>query len=147
VPLNTGVTYAVAQPFARTVAERLEREHPRLVTATMAKRERTGRVFIDWSQNADHKSTVVVYSLRAKRERPFVSMPVTWDELRAAAKARRPEQLDFEPAAALARLAKVGDLYRPVLTLKQKLPAQFAAEVKSARATPRARSARRSLAS
>ncbi|HET9489203.1 MAG TPA: non-homologous end-joining DNA ligase [Methylomirabilota bacterium] len=125
VPLNTAVTYAESQPFARTVAEWLEREHPRLITADMAKSRRSGRVFIDWSQNAPHKTTVAVYSLRAKRERPFVSMPVTWEELRRAIRAGDGRRLYFEPRAARARLARHGDRYRPVLTLEQALPRQF----------------------
>jgi bifunctional non-homologous end joining protein LigD len=129
IPLNTRVTYAVTRPFARTVAGWLELEHPQLITAEMAKSRRGGRIFIDWSQNAEHKTTVVVYSLRAKRERPFVSMPVTWEELRKAMRARTPERLQFEPRVALARLAKLGDLYRPVLTLEQTLPKQFTARV------------------
>jgi bifunctional non-homologous end joining protein LigD len=128
VPLNTPVTYDVTEPFARTVAEWLEREHPRRVTSEMAKRERAGRVFIDWSQNAQHKTTVAVYSLRAKRERPFVSLPVTWDELRKATIARDADRLFFEPKAALARLAKVGDLFRPVLTLKQRLSGELTSQ-------------------
>jgi bifunctional non-homologous end joining protein LigD len=129
VPLNTRVTYAVTQSFARTVAEGLEREHPRLVTAEMAKSEREGRIFIDWSQNAQHKTTVAVYSLRAKRDRPYVSMPVTWRELRAAATARDPARLSFEPKAALSRLARLGDLFRPVLKLRQRLPADVLAGI------------------
>ena len=76
VPLNTEVTYEVTQPFARTVAELLEQEHRALVVARMAKSLRGGKVFIDWSQNADHKTTVAAYSLRATRDRPFVSLPV-----------------------------------------------------------------------
>lgn len=139
VPLNTAITYAVTQPFARTVAEFLARDHPRLVTAGMAKSERSGRVFIDWSQNAQDKTTVAAYSLRAKRARPFVSMPVTWEELREAAKARNPQRLDFEPKAALARLARLGDLYRPVLTLKQGLPAQFTSGIAATRGRGRLR--------
>ena len=74
--------YAATQAFARTVAELLEREHPTTIVSDMSKNLRHGKVFIDWSQNADHKTTVGVYSLRAKRERPFVSMPVKWEELR-----------------------------------------------------------------
>ena len=88
VPLNTAVTYEQTQPFARGLAQRLEREHPELVVSEMAKAKRTGKVFIDWSQNSDFKTTVSVYSLRAKREEPYVSMPVTWDELRRAARRR-----------------------------------------------------------
>jgi bifunctional non-homologous end joining protein LigD len=75
-------------------------------------------VFIDWSQNSDFKTTVGVYSLRAKRDSPFVSMPVAWEELRA----KKPESLFFSPEAALKRLEKSGDLFAPVLTKKQKLP-------------------------
>jgi bifunctional non-homologous end joining protein LigD len=123
VPLNTATSYAATQLFARTIAELLEREHPRLVVADMARNLRQNRVFIDWSQNADHKTTVGVYSLRAKRPRPFVSMPVKWEELRKA----KPDDLNFGPEAALKRLKKLGDLFAPLLKLKQKLPAQFAA--------------------
>ena len=87
----------------------------------MAKTERANKVFIDWSQNSDFKTTVGVYSLRAKRDRPFVSMPVTWDELARALKARKTQDLYFEPEQALARLPKVGDLFAPVLTIEQTL--------------------------
>ena len=143
VPLNSRAAYAQTQPFARAMAELLAREHPDLVTAAMAKSERGGRVFIDWSQNAPHKTTVAVYSLRAKRPRPFVSMPVTWDELRAAMERRDAKALDFEPAAALERLAKIGDLFRPVLTRRQRLPSRFLAEVGAA--PPRGKPAPRTL--
>jgi bifunctional non-homologous end joining protein LigD len=122
VPLNTAVTYAETQPFARGLAQRLEREHPELVISEMAKAKRHGKVFIDWSQNSDFKTTVAVYSLRAKRSEPYVSMPVTWDELRRAVRRRDITSLIFDPEAALARLAKVGDLWAEVLTRKQKLP-------------------------
>ena len=122
MPLNTAVTYAVTQPFARGLAEQLEREHPDLVVSEMAKAARKGKVFIDWSQNAEHKTTVAVYSLRAKSERPYCSMPVTWEELRRAVEAGDTAPLYFEPAAALARLEKTGDLFAPVLKVKQKLP-------------------------
>ena len=126
VPLNMPLTYDVTQPFAHTLAQLLARDHPRLVVAEMAKAQRKGKVFIDWSQNTPHKTTVTVYSLRAKRPRPYVSMPVTWEELERALKAKDRDALDFEPAAALARLAKVGDLFAPVLKLRQRLPAAFA---------------------
>ena len=141
VPLNSQAKYAVTQPFARTVAELLEREHADLVTAEMAKSERQGRVFIDWSQNATHKTTVAVYSLRAKRSRPFVSMPVTWEELRTALDRNAADRLFFEPKAALERLQRLGDLFRPVLTRKQRLPTRFVDQLRPA--SPR-RSARRS---
>ncbi|MFN2623439.1 MAG: non-homologous end-joining DNA ligase [Chthoniobacterales bacterium] len=128
VPLNTPVSYSATQLFAKTTAELLEREHPKLVVADMAKNLRRNKVFIDWSQNADHKTTVGVYSLRAKRDRPFISMPVKWSELEKA----KIDALYFEPAAALKRLKKFGDLFAPVLKLKQKLPPQFASEEKPA---------------
>jgi bifunctional non-homologous end joining protein LigD len=134
VPLNTSTTYDATRLFAKTIAELLEREHPRLVVADMAKNVRHNKVFIDWSQNADHKTTVGVYSLRAKRDRPFVSMPVKWSELQKA----KVEALQFEPAPALERLKKLGDLFAPVLKLKQKLPRQFAVEKKATRKQPRA---------
>src|SRR5262249_24739981 len=118
VPLNTAVTYAQTQPFAHAIAQLLAHEHPKLALADMAKALRAGRVFIDWSQNSDFKTTVGVYSLRAKRPQPFVSMPVTWDELKSAEAA----DLEFPPEAALERIEKIGDLFAPVLKLKQKLP-------------------------
>ena len=89
----------------------------------MAKIARTRKVFIDWSQNADYKTTVGVYSLRAKRERPFVSAPVTWDEL------QRAKDLYFSPADALDRCENLGDLWVPVLKLKQQLPETFVSSV------------------
>ncbi|MEY2561422.1 MAG: bifunctional non-ous end joining protein LigD, partial [Verrucomicrobiota bacterium] len=130
VPLNTPASYGATQLFAKTIAELLEREHPKLVVAEMSKNLRENKVFIDWSQNADHKTTVGVYSLRAKRERPYISMPVKWSELKTA----DVEALSFAPDAAVKRLKKWGDLFAPVLKLKQKLPPQFAASEKP---TPR----------
>ncbi len=122
VPLNTAVSYADTQPFARSLAEELEREHPKLVVSAMAKELRKEKVFIDWSQNADFKTTVGVYSLRAKRSTPFVSMPVRWEELQTAPGSHDAGNLSFEPDAAINRLKSVGDLFEPVLSLKQTLP-------------------------
>jgi bifunctional non-homologous end joining protein LigD len=122
VPLNTPVTYEQTRGFARALAESLERGHPDLVVAEMAKARRTDKVFIDWSQNSDFKTTVSVYSLRAKRDQPYVSMPVSWEELRRAIRKRSAEALDFDPETALKRLAKHGDLFEPVLKKRQKLP-------------------------
>jgi bifunctional non-homologous end joining protein LigD len=122
VPLNTPATYAQTQRFARRMAESLATAAPDLVVAEMAKALRAGKVFVDWSQNADFKTTVGVYSLRAKRDRPYVSMPVSWDELRRAAKAGSAGGLFWEPEPALARISERGDLFGPVLTLQQHLP-------------------------
>ncbi|HZR04417.1 MAG TPA: non-homologous end-joining DNA ligase [Candidatus Udaeobacter sp.] len=126
VPLNTNVAYEQTQPFARAVAELLEQKHPDKIVADMAKNLRAKKVFIDWSQNADHKTTVGVYSLRAKRHRPYVSMPVTWDELATVLKRSEPTLLDFQAHDALRRLKRTGDLFAPLLKLKQKLPEEFA---------------------
>ncbi len=125
VPLNTPVTYDATQPFAKSIAEALEREHPDLVISEMTKAKRKGKVFVDWSQNSERKSTVAVYSLRAKRETPFVALPITWDELKNAAKKGGAKALFFEPEECLRRLEKHGDLFAPVLKLKQKLPQPF----------------------
>jgi bifunctional non-homologous end joining protein LigD len=121
VPLNTAVTYDDTKPFARAVAERMEREHPNRVVSKMEKRLRVGKVLVDWSQNDRHKTTVCVYSLRAK-ERPTASTPITWDEVRQAVKNKKSDQLSFLWDAALERVEKHGDLFAPVLKLKQKLP-------------------------
>ena len=125
VPLNTKVTYEMTQSFARSIAQFLEREHPNLIVAEMAKAKRKGKVFIDWSQNSVHKSTVAVYSLRAKRGKPFVAMPVTWHELEEAVKKSDSSALFFEPEAALRKLEERGDLFAAELKLKQKLPKPF----------------------
>jgi bifunctional non-homologous end joining protein LigD len=143
VPLNTPVSYSATQLFAKTIAELLEREHPRLVVSDMAKNLRHGKVFVDWSQNADHKTTVGVYSLRAKNDHPFVSMPVQWPELKKA----KIDALYFEAPAALKRLKKLGDLFAPVLKLKQKLPEQFAEREVSGPGNARVSSRRRGSAS
>src|SRR5438046_5210068 len=126
VPLNTAITYEATQPVARAIAEVLEKGHSDKIVADIAKNIRVGKVFIDWSQNADHKTTVGVYSLRAKRARPYVSMPVKWEELTIALKKADVDLLEYEPEEALHRLTRVGDLFVPVLKLKQKLPKEFA---------------------
>ena len=122
VPLNGDeVTYDDTKPFARAVAELLEKQHPRQVVSRMTKSLRGGKVLIDWSQNDDHKTTVCVYSLRAK-ERPTVSAPVTWDEVEAASRRRSGKVLTFEHDQVLKRVERDGDLFAPVLTLRQALP-------------------------
>jgi len=124
VPLNTATTYEKTKPFAKAIADLLEKEHPDRVEAQMAKKARKGKVFIDWSQNSESKTTVCVYSLRA-RQRPFVSLPFTWEEIERACKNDDRSTFYIEPDEALERLEKKGDLFEPVLKLKQKLPAKF----------------------
>ncbi len=121
VPLNTPTSYDVTKPFALAIAELLERRHPDLVVSDMKKVLRTGKVLVDWSQNDEHKTTVCVYSLRAK-DRPTVSTPITWEEVEAVRVSRDPEELGFDSDAVLARVAAHGDLFAPVETLEQELP-------------------------
>jgi bifunctional non-homologous end joining protein LigD len=118
VPLNTPHTHEQASAFAQAVARLLERAHPDDVVSNMNKRLRRGKVFVDWSQNSRHKTTVAVYSLRA-RPRPTVSTPVTWDEVEAAADGA---PLSFEADEVLARVDEMGDLFAPTLTGRQVLP-------------------------
>jgi bifunctional non-homologous end joining protein LigD len=125
VPLNTEVNYEATQPFAKAIAELAQQQLPDRVVSEMAKTLRRGKVLIDWSQNSDFKTTVCVYAMRAKSAEPFISMPLTWQELARAVKTRDEKALFFTPAGAVKRLKKVGDLYAPVLRLKQKLPATF----------------------
>jgi bifunctional non-homologous end joining protein LigD len=121
VPLNTPTSYEQTKPFAHAVARLLEHEHPGLVVSDMKKALRTNKVLVDWSQNDQHKTTISIYSLRA-RERPTVSTPVTWDEVESALKKKAPQRLVFESQDVLARVEKLGDLFAPVPSLKQKLP-------------------------
>jgi len=125
VPLNDpDVRYAQTKPFAHALAALFEQQMGELVVSDMRRRggEREGKVLIDWSQNDEHKTTVSVYSLRA-RERPTVSTPVSWEEVEACRRAGDPDLLRFEHDAALARVARHGDLFAGVLTLRQALPA------------------------
>jgi len=121
VPLNTAVTYEQTKPFAKAIAQLLEERHPDLVVSDMKKALRVNKVFVDWSQNDDYKTTVNVYSLRAK-DQPTVSTPVTWKEVETCLKKGDPELLVFTSDQALQRAEKFGDLFEPVLKLKQKLP-------------------------
>jgi bifunctional non-homologous end joining protein LigD len=95
---------------------------PALVVSRMTKRLRPGRVLVDWSQNDAHKTTVTVYSVRA-RERPTVSTPVTWEEVSHCLQERDEQVLTFEVPEVLRRAADLGDLFAPVVSLRQELPA------------------------
>ena len=121
VPLNGDVTYEQTKPFARRIAELLEQRLPELVVSRMTKRLREGKVLVDWSQNDEHKTTVTVYSVRA-RERPTVSAPVSWEEVQACRDARDPELLSFETGQVLSRVAESGDLFAMLLSTRQELP-------------------------
>ncbi len=122
IPLNTSeVTFEHTKQFAKAVAELLEREEPDLVVSRMTKARRTGKVLIDWSQNDHRKTTVCVYSLRAG-ERPTVSTPVEWQEVRATMDSGDPAVLSFQAGQVLERVAEQGDLFAPVLSLVQELP-------------------------
>ncbi|HYY68528.1 MAG TPA: non-homologous end-joining DNA ligase [Terriglobales bacterium] len=121
VPLNTPVTYNDTKPFAHELARLLEDQHREQIVSDMKKVLRVGKVFVDWSQNDDHKTTVCVYSLRAK-QRPTVSTPVTWKEVEQCWAKKDANLLVFQSDQVLQRVERMGDLFEPVLTLKQKLP-------------------------
>jgi len=121
VPLNSDVTFAQTKPFAKAVAETLEQRFGDRVVSQMSKAKRPGKVLMDWSQNDRHKTTVCVYSLRAK-EQPTVSTPLEWDEVEAALESGKAEQLVFDHAAVLERVAAKGDLFAPLLSEEQQLP-------------------------
>jgi bifunctional non-homologous end joining protein LigD len=119
VPLNVaGVTYDDTKPLSQALARHLEAEHPKLIVSLQKKELRKGKVLIDWSQNDEHKTTVSVYSLRA-RETPTVSTPLGWDELEAASD---PDELAFTAGEVLERVEEHGDLFSPVAELAQSLP-------------------------
>ena len=122
VPLNTPTSYEETRPFAQAIAQLLAKQAPDEVIAKMGKKTlRKGKVFIDWYQNNERKTTIAVYSLRA-RERPTVSTPITWEEVKLCAENGDAASLVFEAAGVLERLEAAGDLFIPVLELRQKLP-------------------------
>jgi bifunctional non-homologous end joining protein LigD len=121
VPLNTPTAYDVTRPFARGLAELLERRLPELVVSDMKKSLRRGKVFVDWSQNTSFKTTVNVYSLRA-RPQPTVSTPLLWEEVEAVTASRDPDDLVFTSADVLERVSEHGDLFAGVVELRQSLP-------------------------
>ena len=124
VPLNTSVTFDQTKDLSRALAQHLEHEHADLVTSNMSKAARKGKVFVDWSQNDEHKTTINVYSLRA-REQPTVSTPVTWNEVENTLKKKSAKLLVFTSDRVLQRVEKLGDLFEPVQTLKQKMPKKW----------------------
>jgi bifunctional non-homologous end joining protein LigD len=121
VPLNRKLTYDTTKPFAKAIAQLLEKQTPDRVVSKMKKVERGGKVFVDWSQNHRSKTTIAVYSLRA-RERPTCSTPLTWEEVERCAEDGDPTSLVFEAGDVLERVERHGDLFAPVLELEQDLP-------------------------
>ena len=124
VPLNTAITYDETKNLSRALAQHLEHEHADRVTSNMSKAVRKGKVFVDWSQNDEHKTTICAYSLRAKEE-PTVSTPVTWNEVENCLKKKNAQLLKFRSDQVLARMEKLGDLFEPVENLKQKPPRKW----------------------
>lgn len=124
VPLNTAVTYEETKNLSRALAQYLEHKHNDRVTSNMSKAMRKGKVFVDWSQNDEHKTTICVYSLRA-REEPTVSTPVTWEEVASCLKRKNADVLKFRSDKVLTRVEKLGDLFEPIEKLKQKLPKRW----------------------
>jgi len=124
VPFNTVVTYDETKALSHALAQYLEREHSNLVVSKMSKALRKGKIFVDWSQNDEHKTTICVYSLRAKEE-PTVSTPVTWEEVETTLKKKDAKRLVFRCEKTLQRVEKMGDLFEEVETRKQKLPKKW----------------------
>ncbi|MGE5172844.1 MAG: non-homologous end-joining DNA ligase [Betaproteobacteria bacterium] len=122
VPLNRReTTFEDTRTFSKAVAGIMQKHYPDLVTSKMAKQERIGKVFINWSQNDSSKTMICVYSLRA-REKPFVSFPLEWGELEGLAVLSDPGRLQVMHAEAVSRAGEKGDLFREVLVKEQKLP-------------------------
>jgi bifunctional non-homologous end joining protein LigD len=121
IPLNSGISYMETKPFAHQLALSLERKHPKLIVSNMDKSLRGGKVLIDWSQNDAHKTTVCVYSLRA-RPHPTVSTPVAWAEVSRCLQSADPAKLEFTAPQVIERVERRGDLFAPVLALYQQLP-------------------------
>ena len=124
VPLNTPVTFDQTKELARDIARHLEHKHSKLVLSEMSRALRKGKVFVDWSQNDEHKTTVNVYSLRAK-ELPTISTPIMWKEVEGALNKKDPHLLTFISDQVLKRVDKFGDLFDPINALKQKLPKRW----------------------
>jgi len=118
VPLDASAPWEEVHAYARRLAQRLEKEHPKLVVWNMKKELRKGKVLVDWSQNNAAKTTIAVYSLRA-REQPTVSTPVTWDEVQSCSRA---DELRFTSEDTLGRVEELGDLFAPILEGGQQLP-------------------------
>jgi bifunctional non-homologous end joining protein LigD len=122
IPLNRKeTTFEDTRTFSKAVAEIMQKHYPDLVTAKMAKQERRGKVFINWSQNDSSKTMICVYSLRA-REKPFVSFPLAWRELENLVGLGDPERFQVSHSEAVRRAEEKGDLFREVLVKEQKLP-------------------------
>jgi len=122
VPLNTKTSYEQTRPFGQALAQIVAKQNPDDVLAKMGKKtDRSGKVLIDWYQNNERKTTIAVYSLRA-RNHPTCSTPVTWEEVEKAANSGKGDHLVFETTDVLKRLDDHGDLFAPVLELEQELP-------------------------
>ena len=118
VPLNSPHTHDDASDFALAVAQLLEQDSPELVSSNMNRKRRANKIFVDWSQNSRHKTTIAPYSLRG-RDRPTASTPLSWDEVADGADG---EPLVFEAGEVLDRIAELGDLFADALTVQQQLP-------------------------
>jgi bifunctional non-homologous end joining protein LigD len=121
--LNTAVDFETTKMLSHALALMLESEHPELVVSRMSTQLRKGKVFIDWSQNDRAKTTVAVYSLRA-REKPTVSTPLLWAEVEDVAKGGDPAGLVFEADDVLRRVQEQGDLFEVVESSRQKVPSE-----------------------
>jgi bifunctional non-homologous end joining protein LigD len=122
IPLNTKASFKETKDFAHALALTMEKAYPKDITSNMRKAERKGKILLDWSQNDEHKTTVCVYSLRA-RPKPTVSTPLTWEEVDGAIAKKNARALSFETKDVLKRVEEQGDLFTSVLRMEQELPA------------------------
>jgi len=122
LPLGPGHSFDESKAFAHSLAVRLAGERPDAVTESRDPSRRARRVLVDWIPNSSRALTVVPYSLRAA-DTPRVSTPISWDEVEAAASGDADgDDLGFDPGRVLERARGRGDLFRPVLALRQRLP-------------------------
>jgi bifunctional non-homologous end joining protein LigD len=122
IPLNTQVSFRETKDFAHAVALMMQERYPDAIVSNMRKALRKRRIFVDWSQNDEHKTTVCAYSLRAQ-PMPTVSTPLTWEEVEMAVRKKDGAMLYFEVKDVLQRAHEQGDLFKPVAVAEQELPA------------------------
>lgn len=121
VPLNGTAGFEATRSFARDIARTLAEEDRNVVIDRADRRLRSGKVFVDWAQNNAMRSMVAPYSLRAAAV-PRPSMPVTWDEVEEAVATSRTSHLEVVAGELIDRVEALGDLFGPVLELRQDLP-------------------------
>jgi len=140
VPINTPCKFETISAISKALAEKFTDLMPDRVVSKMTKSLRSNKILIDWSQNSSFKTTVAVYSLRAKNEIPYVSLPFSWSELKKIAQKGQKDLLFYEVKDALKRMKRKGDLFLPVLSEKQKVSINLLKQIESLSASKSAKS-------